>query len=249
MTIVLELEHVSLSLGGRAVLSDVSLSLHEGESLALIGPSGSGKTSLLRVALGLVAPSSGAVIIGGQPASAPGRILLPPDGRTAGAVFQDLALWPHLTVFDNLDFGLAAKRLPKPRRAHAIETMLAQVGLSGLAHRKPHELSGGQQQRVALARALVLEPKWVALDEPFTNLDIVLKDDILELLASLLRARNAAALVVAHDPREAMRLADRIAVLEEGKLVQLGTPAALAMAPASAFILAFTRYEHARKLE
>ncbi|WP_394836416.1 ATP-binding cassette domain-containing protein [Pendulispora rubella] len=247
MSALLELEDVSLSLGGRTVLSDVSLSLHEGEALVLAGPSGSGKTSLLRLALGLLAPSLGSIRIGGKQASAPGRILLLPNERGAGAVFQDLALWPHLTVIGNLDFGLAATGLPKAERAHAIDTMLAQVGLAGLGHRRPHELSGGQQQRVALARALVVEPRWIALDEPFTNLDIVLKADILELLASLLLARNTAVLLVAHDPDEAAQFADRMAVLEEGKLVQIGTREMLAESPRSAFVRAFTRTSRGRR--
>ncbi|WP_394829067.1 ABC transporter ATP-binding protein [Pendulispora albinea] len=243
MSPLLELERVSLSLGGRSVLSEVSLSLQEGEMVALVGPSASGKTSLLRLVLGLVAPSAGSIRIGGELASVPGRILLPPDERDVGAVFQDLALWPHVSVSGNLELGLAAKGVPKAQRTTAIETMLSRVGLSGLGSRRPHELSGGQKQRVAIARALVTQPRWIVLDEPFTNLDVVLEDEILQLLASLLGERGTAAILVAHDPREAARLAQRIAVLEQGKLVQTGTRRELADSPASPFVRAFMRGE------
>ncbi len=240
MSAFLEVEHVSVSLDGRKVLSDISFSMRKGEVVALAGPSGSGKTSLLRIILGLLAPSHGVVRIDERVVSTPNCIVMAPDERGVGAVFQDLALWPHLTVEGNLAFSLAIHGLDKKARGEKIERALAHVGLAGFEKRRPQSLSGGEQQRVALARAFVTEPKLLALDEPLTNLDILSKSEILALLARLLPERAMVTLMVTHDPEEATRVAHRIAFIENGKLVQIGSPRELiAEGGATAFVRAF----------
>jgi iron(III) transport system ATP-binding protein len=234
MTLAVELDGVRLRLGQSIVLDQLGLVVPQGQLVAILGPSGSGKTSLLRAILGFVSIEDGVIRLDGQVASEPHRIVIPPDERNVGAVFQDLALWPHLTVHGNLAFGLS--RLAHADRESRIAAMLERVGLAGKQRRHPGELSGGEQQRVAIARALVLEPRVVALDEPLANLDVVLKQDLLALFASLLRERGAAALYVTHDPWEAEMLADRIAVVEAGRLVQIGTMSELRKHPASPFV-------------
>jgi iron(III) transport system ATP-binding protein len=170
----------------------------------------------------------------GQVASQPHRIVIPPDERNVGAVFQDLALWPHLTVHGNLAFGLP--RLVRADRDARIAAMLERVDLTAKRRCHPGELSGGERQRVAIARALVLEPRVVALDEPLANLDVVLKRDLLDLFRGLLRERGAAAIYVTHDPWEAEVLADRMAVVDAGRIVQIGTMNELREHPASPFV-------------
>jgi iron(III) transport system ATP-binding protein len=228
---VLELADVHLAYGGAPVVRGVSLALAVGETLGLVGPSGSGKTSLLRLALGFAAPTAGTIRIGGRIASEPGRVVMPPEERGLGVVFQDLALWPHLTVERNLTFALASRGMRDLGIAHS---WLERVGLAALADRYPSELSGGERQRVAIARALVTSPAAVLLDEPLASLDIVLKDELGALFGDLLRER--AVLYVTHDAREIAALADRIAVLEAGAIVQQGTPEALRARPATRFV-------------
>jgi iron(III) transport system ATP-binding protein len=234
MTIAVELDGVRLCLGRSVVLDQLCLAVPRGQIAAILGPSGSGKTSLLRAILGLVSIDKGVIRVDGQVASESHRIVIPPDERNLGAVFQDLALWPHLTVHGNLAFGLP--RLARADREARIAMMLERVGLTAKQRRHPGELSGGERQRVAIARALVLEPRVVALDEPLANLDVVLKRDLLELFGALLRERGAAAFYVTHDPWEAEVLADRMAVVEAGRLVQVGTTSELREHPASPFV-------------
>jgi iron(III) transport system ATP-binding protein len=229
-------EGVSLLRGGRSVLADVSLVAGEGEVVAVLGPSGSGKTSLLRTGLGLVAPSSGTVRVGDRVASQDGRVLVPPEERHLSVVFQDLALWPHLTVEGNLGFGLVARRVAKKAARSRTAAMLERVGLGGSGRRFPGELSGGERQRVAIARALVLEPEAVLLDEPLSNVDVDLRQELLTLFRTLFRERQASVLYVTHDLREAEAIADRIAVLEGGRLVQHGTAADLRRQAATPFV-------------
>ena len=236
MTLAIELEHVSIAAGSRRILDDVSLTLAHGELLALLGPSGSGKTTLLRVILGFVAPVSGVVRIEGVPVSADGRIVCPPEERGLAMIFQDLALWPHLTVAGNLEFGLASRGVPRADRLERIGTMLSRVGLADRARAHPAELSGGERQRVAIARALVLEPKALLLDEPLSNLDALLKRDLMTLLAQLVKERSTPTLYVTHDIREAAALGRRIAVLESGRITQEGSMETLRTAPASPFV-------------
>lgn len=223
MTPAVELKDVRFAQRRAAILSDVTLSIGGGEILALFGPSGSGKSTLIRIILGLAAPDAGVVRISGRAVSEPRRIVVPPEERGLGVVFQDLALWPHLTAAGHLDFGLAANGIAKPERRRRIAAMLESVGLTDKAGRCPGELSGGERQRVAIARALVLEPRVVLLDEPLSNLDVALKADLLRLFHRLIRERGATALYVTHDPREAVGFADRVAVLEAGRVVRSGT--------------------------
>jgi ABC-type Fe3+/spermidine/putrescine transport system ATPase subunit len=232
------LDRVSLSYGAHRVLDDVSLRVAPGESLALLGPSASGKTSLLRAVLGLAVPGSGAVRLGERLVSRDGRLLVPPEDRNLAVVFQDLALWPHLSVEGNLAFGLSARGVRADDRTARIAAMLRRVGLDGVGRRHPGELSGGQRQRVAIARALVLDPGAVLLDEPLASVDVELKRDLLSLLRDLFRERSATVLHVTHDLREAAALADRFAVLEEGRLVQEGGLDDLRRVPATPFVRA-----------
>jgi ABC-type nitrate/sulfonate/bicarbonate transport system ATPase subunit len=204
-----------------------------GEVVAILGPSGSGKTSLLRLVLGLVAPSSGAVSLDGGEVSRSGRILVPAEERGL-AVVQDLALWPHLTVAGNLAFGLASRGVPRRDRSVPITAMLERVGLKGSERRYPGELSGGERQRVAIARALVVTPRAVLLDEPLSNVDVELRREILSLFRELFRERSLTVLYVTHDLREAAEVASRFAVLEGGRIIQDGRLADLKRAPATA---------------
>ncbi len=215
------------------VLRNLSLEIDQGEILALLGPSGCGKTTLVRLILGLLAPDAGTIRIDGRMVSGPGRILTPPEERGLAVVFQDLALWPHLTVEGNLGFGLAAHRVRRRERRRRIAAMLERVGLEGHARKYPGELSGGERQRVAIARALVLEPRAVLFDEPLTHLDVALRRELLEVFRRLLAERGAAALYVTHDPREAVSLGDRIAVLEHGGITGAGSWADLAAGTAA----------------
>ncbi len=233
------LEDVSLRLGATQVLSGFTLTVEPAEVLALLGPSGCGKTTALRVILGFVAPDSGVVRLDDTAASDAGRIALPPEERNLAVVFQDLALWPHLTVHGNLAFGLDSQKVPRPERDEKIAQMLRRVGLSGLERRYPGDLSGGERQRVAIARALVLEPRAVLLDEPLSNLDVVLKRELLAQFRELFLERRTPAIYVTHDPREAVSLGDRIAVMERGRIVQTGSLDELRGAISSAFVRKF----------
>ena len=238
MTTAITLEKVGLIYADRPILQDVSLSLQEGEVLSLLGPSGSGKTSVLRIVLGFVPPSRGSVRVAGRVASADGRILTPPEERNLAVVFQDLALWPHLSVSGQLAFVLESRGVPRLERAVRIEAMLNRVGLAGKERSYPGELSGGEKQRVAIARALVLEPRAVLLDEPLSNVDVDLKRELLKFFRELLRERGTTALYVTHDLREAAALGDRIAVMDGGRIVQDGTLDELRTRPANDFVRA-----------
>ncbi|MBI5485823.1 MAG: ABC transporter ATP-binding protein [Deltaproteobacteria bacterium] len=228
MTAVLAVQGLSVVAGRQAILEDVSLELREGEILVVAGPSGGGKTTLLRTLAGLVAPTAGEVRVGGVLASAARRVIVPPERRRIAMVFQDLALWPHLTVHGNLAFGLAAQGVARGERARRIAEVLDWVGLAGKAARYPGQLSGGERQRVALARALVLEPVALLLDEPLTSLDVAIKSELLDLLRGLLRTRRVPTLYVSHEPREASALADRLVLLEAGRVSYSGELATLA---------------------
>ena len=230
------LEDVWLRQAGAEVLSGLSLDVAEGEVLAVLGPSAAGKTTALRVMLGLVAPGRGAVRLRGEVVSAGGRILRPPEERNLAVVFQDLALWPHLTVAGNLAFGLEARGVPRAVREARIADMTRRVGLAGKESRRPAQLSGGERQRVAIARALVLDPQAVLFDEPLTNLDVSLRGELLVLVRGLIKERGVSALYVTHEPREAAALGHRIAVLEQGRIVQVGTIDELSARPATSFV-------------
>jgi ABC-type Fe3+/spermidine/putrescine transport system ATPase subunit len=220
----------------RPVLSGVNLSVAPGEVVALLGPSGSGKSTLLRLILGFAAPEIGSVYLDGAAASRDGKILIPPEARRLAVVFQDLALWPHLTVYGNLAFGLGSRGLPRSEREGRIGDILARVGLAGKERVYPGELSGGERQRVAIARALVLEPLAVLLDEPLSNLDVSLKRELLAMFRQLFKERRSTVVYVTHDLREAAELGDRIVVIEQGRVVQEGTFDSLRAHPASPFV-------------
>jgi ABC-type sulfate/molybdate transport systems ATPase subunit len=237
---VIRLDNVSVRRGAARILDGITLDVGS-EQLALVGPSGSGKSTLLRAIAGLETPAEGTVSVAGRIVSQAGRTLVPTEDRNVAMVFQDLALWPHLSVHGNLEFGLKARGLPRSARGARIRTVLASVELSEKAARRPHELSGGERQRVAIARALVLEPFALLLDEPLTSLDVLTKDDISSLLARLFAERALSVIHVTHDPRDVARLAQRIVVLEHGRISQQGDLGDLDRAPATPFVRAFLR--------
>ena len=236
MTDGLVLENLSHFYDGKAVVDDVSLRLAPGELVCLLGPSGCGKTTTLRIAAGLEAVRHGRVLLNGRLVSGEG-VHVPPEARQVGFLFQDYALFPHLDVRANVEFGLDA--LPRPERKRRALEMLAQVGMADYADAWPHQLSGGQQQRVGLARALAPQPGLMLLDEPFSGLDKRLRDQIRDETLHVLKASRVATLMVTHDPEEAMFMADRIAVMRDGRIVQLDSPAVLYNAPADPFVASF----------
>jgi len=224
------------------VLNDVSLHIAAGEFVTLLGPSGCGKTTLLRIVAGLEAPSGGSIAFDGTPiADAAQRRFMPAEQRNVGMVFQDYALWPHMRVHDNVAFPLRARRVPKDRHAAMIEAALKRVGLAHLADRFPGELSGGQQQRVALARATVDEPCLLLFDEPLSNLDAALRESLGHEIKELVHSLGATALYVTHDQNEALSLADRVAVMRDGNIVQLGVPLELYQKPADLWMARFLK--------
>jgi iron(III) transport system ATP-binding protein len=235
-TEALSLEHVRHRYAGMTAVDDVSLSIAHGEILCLVGPSGCGKSTLLRIAAGLEALQRGTVRINGT-VVADNTGCMPPERRGVGLVFQDYALFPHLSVIDNVRFGLSGQPAQHQRR-RAMET-LEQVGMGAYADHFPHALSGGQQQRVALARALAPNPAVLLLDEPFSGLDARLREQVRDETLHVLKRTGAATMLVTHDPEEAMFLADRIALMRAGKMVQLGTPVDLYNRPADGFAASF----------
>ncbi len=238
MIAAIAIESIRLRYAGKPVIDGLSLMVEPGEVLALLGPSGSGKTSVLRVILGFATPETGTVRLSGEVASQEGRLLVLPEDRGLAVVFQDLALWPHLSVAGNLAFGLDSKGVPRAERDGRIRAMLERVGLAGKEQSHPGQLSGGERQRVAIARALVLQPRAVLLDEPLSNLDVGLKRELLSVFRDLLKEHRTTALYVTHDLREAAALGDRIAVMEQGRVVQEGTLDSLRARPASSFVRA-----------
>jgi iron(III) transport system ATP-binding protein len=221
---------------GRPAILDISFSVREGEILCLLGPSGCGKTTTLRAIAGFEPVEAGEIYLEGQLVSSPER-LVPTERRRAGMVFQEYALFPHLRVDQNIAFGL--QHLPAAQRAEQVRAMLDLIGLSGLEQRYPHELSGGQQQRVALARALAQKPVVLLLDEPFSNLDPDMTGKMRDDLHQLLIHTKTTAVLVTHDHDEAFAMADRIAVLNNGRLEQFDTPEAIYHTPATPFVADF----------
>jgi len=219
--------------GHSMALSGLTLDVEPGEVVCLLGPSGCGKTTLLRIASGIEKPSAGRVLINDQEVAGPSRFV-PPEQRNVGLMFQDFALFPHLTILDNVAFGL--KALPRDEAARAALAALTRVGLARYAGDYPHILSGGEQQRVALARAIVPRPSVVLMDEPFSGLDVQLRDSMQQETLALLRETRATCMIVTHNPEEAMRLGDRVAVMRAGRLIQAGPAEELYRHPADLFV-------------
>ena len=234
--VAVECRNISLSHdGGQSdVLKDINLRIEPGEFFALLGPSGSGKSTLLRLIAGFNRQQRGEILVDGKDISD-----VPPHARNIGMVFQSYALWPHMTVWDNVAFGLVERRLDKAVIKQKAGAALELVGLSQYADRRPFQLSGGQQQRVALARTVVVEPQVLLLDEPLSNLDKKLRVQMRTELRNLQRELGITTLFVTHDQEEAMTTADRMAVLDKGVIQQLGTPAALFDYPANPFVAGF----------
>ncbi|MFM9861965.1 MAG: ABC transporter ATP-binding protein [Micropepsaceae bacterium] len=221
--------------GTRVALDGFTIAVEEGEIVSLLGPSGSGKTTALRIAAGLETPQQGKVHVGTALVNGPG-VNVAPESRDIGLLFQDLALFPHLTVTDNVAFGLRTGG--RARRAKAGE-LLDLVGLSGQGHVYPHQLSGGQQQRVALARALAPSPRVLLLDEPFSSLDVVMRQQMRREMVGLLKHLGTSVLFVTHDPEEALYMSDRVAVMRDGTILQVAAPETLYFAPADRFVAGF----------
>jgi iron(III) transport system ATP-binding protein len=236
----LSVSGVEKRLGGNPVLNGVSLELGSSEVIALLGPSGSGKTTLLRAIAGLEEPDAGRIVLDDEVLfDAERGIEVPAEQRQLGLVFQSYALWPHRTVFENVAYALRLRKVGQGEvRARVLGT-LDQLGLSGLAERHPHELSGGQQQRVALARAIVYEPRVLLLDEPLSNLDAKLREEARAWLRQLIERLRISAVCVTHDQVEALALADRILLLDQGRIVQEGPPEQIYGEPRSAFAAEF----------
>lgn len=228
--------------GDSPAVDQVSFSLQEGELLGLLGPSGCGKTTLLRLVAGFEQPEMGEIVLAGQSVCGGAR-WVPPERRRVGVVFQDYALFPHLNVVENVSFGLRQLsrrgQLPKQQIEQLAVEAITLVGLSGMAQRFPHELSGGQQQRVALARAMAPRPPLILLDEPFSNLDVQVRLRLRQEVRDILKSIGASGIFVTHDQEEALAIADKVAVMQDGQLVQLDTPETIYQAPASRFIAEF----------
>jgi putative spermidine/putrescine transport system ATP-binding protein len=229
----LRLAKVSKRYSNRVVVSGVSLDVAEGEVMALLGASGSGKTTTLRIIAGLEVPDAGEVWIAGKQVTAGSRNLVPPSGRDIGFVFQDLALWPHLTVSESLHFVLASKGVPKAERAKRVAEVLDLVRIREFANNYPAQLSGGEQQRAAIARAIISRPRLLLLDEPMSNLDVNLKAELRDELAALQRLLNITTVHITHDQAEAVALSHRIAVMQGGRIEQVGLVEALRTQPAT----------------
>ena len=234
---VLELRYVSCAYEtGRPAVQEISFAAREGEILCLLGPSGCGKTTILRAIAGFEPVRSGQIFLSGQLVSSP-DVMTPTENRRVGMVFQEYALFPHLRVQDNIAFGI--RHLARKERAVRVQEMLRLTGLEGFERRYPHELSGGQQQRVALARALVQNPVVLLLDEPFSNLDPDMAGRMRQELHDLLRRTKTTTVLVTHDHDEAFAMADRIAVLNQGRLEQFDTPEMMYHMPATTFVADF----------
>jgi len=238
MTASLHCAGICKSLGGRAVLSDLDLRINAGEVVSLLGPSGSGKTTLLRIIAGLADPEKGTITLDERIVWSE-RVTVPAERRRVGMVFQDYALWPHMTVAGNLAFGLQSQRLPDRDVATRLDHALEVTRLAPYRDRYPSELSGGQQQRVAIARCLAARPALMLFDEPLSNLDAALREDMRIEMMDLVRREALTVVYVTHDQAEAMAVSDRIAVMRAGKIAQFDTPRTIYEAPANSFVASF----------
>ena len=235
----LSVSHLTVNFGSRTVISDLSFELRQGEIASLLGPSGCGKTTLLRAIAGLIQPASGAIRFGSQLVGV-SSVVLPPHKRGTGYVPQQGALFPHLTVAKNIAFGLDRNTYTTAEIADITHEMIGLIGMKGMEDRLPSQLSGGQQTRVALARALAIKPKLILLDEPFSALDAVLRDELRTEVVGLLRELGSTAILVTHDREEALVSSDRVILMRDGKVAQNGTPEEVYEAPISPEIAAST---------
>lgn len=234
------IESLVKKFGAVVAVDGVDLEVKEGEFLTLLGPSGCGKTTTLRCVAGLEQPDGGRIYIGGKLAnSVRDRISLPPERRNVGMVFQSYAIWPNMTVFDNVAFGLSIRKVSRAEIERKVRTVLKQVKMEEYASRFATELSGGQQQRVAVARALAFEPRALLFDEPLSNLDAKLREDMRIELITLQKRVGISALYVTHDQTEAMAISDRVAVMDRGKIIQLASPKEIYNKPANRFVASF----------
>ena len=236
--VVLELDDLQKSYGSEPVVEGLSLSVREGEILTLLGPSGCGKTTTLRLIAGLERPNGGTVRLNGRSVS--GSTFVPPEERGVGVVFQEFALFPHLTARENVAFGL--KDRPKDEVDQRVDELLELVDLAGQGDSYPDQLSGGQQQRVALARSLAPEPEILLLDEPFSNLDVDLRVEMREEVRQIIKEAGVTAISVTHDQEEALSISDRVAVMNDGEIEQVGDPEGVFQHPESRFVAAFLGY-------
>ena len=211
---MIELRNLSFSYEDNIILKDINLAVSNNERLVLLGSSGSGKTSLLRLIAGFIAPASGEILIDGDIVSKEGKLIVPPDKREVAMVFQDLALWPHMNVYENVAFGLKIRKVPKNIREEKVKEMLSLVGLSGYGKRRIEELSGGQQQRIALARALILSPKVLLMDEPLSSLDNTLNKKLRKEIIRLQKKFGFTLVYVTHNEEEAEEIGTRIITLD-----------------------------------
>ncbi|HKH26816.1 MAG TPA: ABC transporter ATP-binding protein, partial [Sphingomicrobium sp.] len=230
----LDLDRVSKQFGAQTVVDDFSLAVGKGEFVSFLGPSGCGKTTTLQMIAGFLDPSRGAIRLEGKDLTA-----VHPAKRGLGIVFQSYALFPHMTAAENVAFGLEMRRVPRAECRERVRAVLAMVGLAGYEDRYPRRMSGGQQQRVALARALVIRPSVLLLDEPLSNLDAKLREGMQIELRQIQRTIGTTTILVTHDQNEAMSLSDRIVVMSEGRIEQIGTPQETYERPASAFVSQF----------
>src|SRR5215211_4142565 len=233
-----ELKALTKRYGETAAVADVSLRVEHGQLVCLLGPSGCGKTTTLRLIAGFIEPSAGEIVVGGKVLSSPARTV-PPEGRNMSMIFQSYALWPHMTVAENVSYGLRIRKLDKATIDSKLKTILSTARLEALADRYPGELSGGQQQRVSLARALVVEPETLLLDEPLSNLDANLREEMRFEIRRLHDQYRYTTVYVTHDQAEAMTTADLIAVMNHGKVEQLGPPEEIYGRPRSEFVARF----------
>ncbi|MEB2847320.1 ATP-binding cassette domain-containing protein [Rhizobiales bacterium RZME27] len=235
-------ERIELAYGATRILKGIDFTLPKGETLALLGPSGCGKTTLLRLVAGLLTPTAGSISIAGTTVADAGRgLYTPPEKRGLGMVFQDYALWPHMTVGSNVAFPLEMRGVSRADRERRVRAALSRVGLDGFAERSPADMSGGQQQRVAIARAIVAEPQIVLFDEPLSNLDRELRESMVNEIGNLVSTLGLTALYVTHDQSEAFSLAHKVAVMRGGLIEQMATPEEVILKPASAEVADFLR--------
>lgn len=238
------LSNLTLSYGKTVAVPNLDLDIIEGELIALLGPSGCGKTTTMRAIAGLLDPTSGTIAIDGRDVTQ-----VAANKRGIGLVFQSYALFPHLSAFENVAFGLRLQKMPDAEVRKKTEAGIATVGLAGFASRKPAEMSGGQQQRLALARSLVMEPKVLLLDEPLSNLDARLRLEMRTELQRVQKKTGVTMVFVTHDQAEALALADRIVLMKDGRIEQLGTPHELYAKPATAFAAEFMGFENIFRVE